>query len=111
MEELARQITFSISTCVDIIAAIIIGIASLKVVFKYFSNHFLKAKEEISNAIIRIQLGGSIAVALEFLLGADVLRTAVAPTWNDIGQLAAIAVLRTGLNYFLERELKSSEVK
>jgi hypothetical protein len=35
-----------------------------------------------------------------------VLATAVAPSWNDIGKLAAIAVIRTALNYFLERELR-----
>ena len=45
-----------------------------------------------------------LAVALEFELAADILRTAVAPTWNEIGQLAAIAALRTALNYFLGKE-------
>ncbi len=37
------------------------------------------------------------------------LRTAVAPTWTEIGQLAAIAVLRTSLNYFLEREIREEQ--
>lgn len=45
-------------------------------------------------------------LSLEFALGADIVRTAIAPTWNDIGQLAAIAVIRTGLNYFLERDME-----
>ncbi len=49
-------------------------------------------------------------MALELLLAADILATAIAPTWDDIGKLAAIAVLRTALNYFLERELRSSEL-
>jgi uncharacterized membrane protein len=40
------------------------------------------------------------------LLGADVFYNYVYTSWNDIGKLAAIAVLRTALNYFLERELK-----
>jgi len=44
------------------------------------------------------------------LLAADILATAIAPTWYDIGKLAAIATLRTALNYFLERELKNNEV-
>lgn len=42
-------------------------------------------------------------------MAVDVLKTVVAPTWNDIGLLAAIAILRTGLNYFLERELRGAE--
>ena len=47
-----------------------------------------------------------LAMALEFLLGADILSTAVAPTWNEIGKLGAIAVIRTTLNYFLSREMQ-----
>ncbi len=54
---------------------------------------------------VRIRLGHWLSVALEFELAADILRTAVAPTWNDIGQLAAIVVLRTVLNYFLQMEI------
>jgi len=45
------------------------------------------------------------------LLGADILATAIAPTWDDIGKLAAIATLRTALNYFLERELKNNNAE
>ena len=56
---------------------------------------------------LRIKFGSSVAVSLELLLGADVLATAVAPSWDDIGKLAAIAVLRTALNYFLEKEYGS----
>lgn len=48
-----------------------------------------------------------IILALEFALAADIARTAIAPTWDDIGQLAAIAVIRTALNYFLERDLEA----
>ena len=51
-------------------------------------------------------LGQCLAVGLEFELAADILRTAVTPTWNDIEQLIAIAALRTGLNYFLAREIR-----
>ena len=51
-------------------------------------------------------LGRWLAVALEFELAADILNTAVTPTWNDILKLAAIATLRTALNYFLEREIQ-----
>lgn len=47
-----------------------------------------------------------IIFALEFALAADIVRTAIAPTWNDIGHLAAIAAIRTALNWFLERDLE-----
>ena len=58
---------------------------------------------------VRLSLGRWLALGLEFALAADILRTAVAPSWRDIGQLAAIAVLRTGLNYGLEREIAREE--
>ena len=54
---------------------------------------------------LRLGHGRSLALSLEFLLGADILRTAVEPSWDEIGRLAAIAVIRTALNYFLQREI------
>ena len=42
---------------------------------------------------------------LMFQLAADIIETASAPSWDDIGRLAAIAVIRTFLNYFLERDI------
>jgi uncharacterized membrane protein len=105
MEELAKQITLTISQVVEIMAAVIIGIAIFKVLFRYISVLPL-SKKMISKEKIRVEFGSSVAVALELMLGADVLATAVAPSWNDIGQLAAIAIIRTALNYFLGKELK-----
>lgn len=58
---------------------------------------------------MRLHLGRWLAVALEFELGADILRTAVAPTWSEIGQLAAIAAVRTALNYFLQAEIDKAK--
>ena len=60
---------------------------------------------------IRIDFARYLALALEFQLGADVLSTAVAPSWDQIGKLAAIAVIRTGLNYFLIREMNAESAE
>jgi uncharacterized membrane protein len=57
----------------------------------------------------RLTLARFLALALEFQLAADVLATAVAPSWTQIGKLGAIAVIRTALNYFLAREIKEEE--
>lgn len=59
---------------------------------------------------LRLSLGRYLVVALEFQLASDILGTAVAPSWDDIGKLAVIAIIRTVLNYFLEREIRE-EVK
>ena len=57
----------------------------------------------------RLTLARFLALALEFQLAADVLSTAIAPSWAQIGKLGAIAVIRTALNYFLAREIKEEE--
>ncbi|WP_405785823.1 DUF1622 domain-containing protein [Streptomyces sp. NBC_01367] len=54
---------------------------------------------------IRLSLGRFLVLGLEFQLAGDVLRTAVAPGFTEIGQLAAVAAIRTVLNFFLTREI------
>ncbi|MFZ3555222.1 DUF1622 domain-containing protein [Streptomyces sp. BH055] len=54
---------------------------------------------------IRLGMGRFLVLGLEFQLASDVLRTAVAPSFAEIGQLAAIAAIRTALNYVLVREI------
>lgn len=70
---------------------------------------FLRAivRRTVANfTAIRLVLARYLALALEFQLGADILSTAVDPTMEQIGRLAAIAVIRTALNYFLSREMR-----
>ena len=55
---------------------------------------------------IRLRLGRYLALGLEFQLASDVLSTAIAPSFEEIGKLAAIAAIRTLLNYFLGREIE-----
>ena len=55
---------------------------------------------------VRLTLARFLALGLEFQLASDILTTAVAPTFEEIGKLAAIATIRTVLNYFLNREMK-----
>jgi uncharacterized membrane protein len=56
---------------------------------------------------IRLSFGAWLASALEFQLGADILSTTISPTFQALGQLGAIALIRTFLNYFLNKELEA----
>lgn len=49
-----------------------------------------------------------LMLALEFQLAADILTTAIQPSWDDIGQLASIAAIRTFLGFFLERDMATA---
>jgi uncharacterized membrane protein len=55
---------------------------------------------------VRLGLGRFLALGLEFQLASDILRTAIAPTLREIAELAAVAAIRTALNFFLAREIK-----
>jgi uncharacterized membrane protein len=108
MKETAEIVTKHLSSTVEVLAAFVIGVALVKFLYKYL-RHLFTSNDGITNQTIRIHFGSALTVALELLLAADILATAIAPTWDDIGKLASIAVLRTALNYFLERELKNNE--
>ena len=56
------------------------------------------------------QFGVWLILGLEFQLAGDIIGSVVSPTWQEIGELAAIAAIRTFLNYFLEQDLERAEV-
>lgn len=109
MEELIKTFTLTLARWVEVGAAIVICVSSARSLWAYLRAVVTDRSLSVPKEEIRLSLGRSLALALELELGADILKTAVAPTWNDIGLLAAIAVLRTALNYFLERELRNDE--
>jgi uncharacterized membrane protein len=92
---------------VEGIAGLLIAVAALQATIRtilvFLGGTAQRLEPQTEN--IRLRLGRWLALALEFELGADILRTAIAPTWTDIGQLAAIATIRTLLNYFLQKEI------
>jgi uncharacterized membrane protein len=111
MEELLKTGTLFLSSIAEGAAGLVIAFAVVEAIvrsavlflpagWRGSVTHHLMEKEEV-----RLRLGRWLAVALEFLLAADILRTAVAPSWDEIGKLAAIATLRTLLNYFLQKEI------
>ncbi len=108
MLELSKLWIERLAGGVEVAAAIIIGLAVIEAVWKALPLFLRRGLPQEIKVGVRLGLGRWLALGLEFALAADILRTAVA-TWRDIGQLASIAVLRTGLNYSLEREIAREE--
>ncbi|MGI4766621.1 MAG: DUF1622 domain-containing protein [Janthinobacterium lividum] len=116
MEDTFKAITLWLATGTEGAAALIIGLASIegtiRALILFIPGSGPQGEpEDRRKEDVRLKLGRWLAVALEFELAADILRTAVAPTWTEIGQLAAIAVLRTALNYFLQQEIDKAETR
>ncbi|MEW6422733.1 MAG: DUF1622 domain-containing protein [Deinococcota bacterium] len=96
-----------LATGVEGVSGIIVGVAVIEAVWSSLRLFFLQHEQpESLKEAIRLRLGRWLSVVLEFLLAADILRTAVAPSWDAIGKLAAIAGIRTALNYFLGQEVR-----
>lgn len=111
LEPLLKSISIYLASGVEGLAAIIIGGAAIEATVRALGLFFRPSQPPEAKEVVRLRLGRWLALALEFELAADILRTAIAPTWNEIGQLAAIVVLRTALNFFLQQEIDKAEAK
>src|SRR6266545_1248489 len=109
MLEQSKQWIEHLAAGIEIAAAVIIGLAAIEALWNALPLFLRRDTPQELKVEVRLSLGRWLALGLEFALAADILRTAVAPTWGEIGQLSAIAVLRTGLNYSLEREIAREE--
>lgn len=89
---------------VEVVGALIIALGIL--VAGGLLVRALLARRTADFTAIRLTLARYLALALEFQLGADILSTAIAPSWEQIGKLGAIAVIRTALNFFLSKEME-----
>lgn len=114
MLDWVKQLTLLLAEGVEGAAAVVIGLAAVQAMLGSL-RLFLPGVPvrtvggQDAKEVVRLTLGRWLAVSLEFELAADILRTAITPSWNDIGQLAAIVVLRTALNYFLQQEIDKAE--
>jgi uncharacterized membrane protein len=101
-----ERIALYVAAGAEIAAALVIGIGVVRALVAYF----VKAKLDTALAgPIRVDLGRALLLGLEFTIASDILRTAIAPTRQEIATLAAIVLLRTLLNFFLEREIRQGE--
>lgn len=109
LEEWLKVIVGYLAAVAEIAAAAVIGGAIGRGILSYMRQLFSHKQQLNSTEVIRLQLGRVLALGLEFTVASDILRTAVAPTRQDILNLGAIVLLRTLLNYFLEREIGQGE--
>ncbi|MEA5507539.1 DUF1622 domain-containing protein [Halotia wernerae UHCC 0503] len=110
LETWLKVIVGYLAAATEIAAAVVIGGAVSRGITAYLRLLFSRSKQHFdATEGIRLQLGRVLALGLEFTVASDILRTAVAPTRQDILNLGAIVLLRTLLNYFLEREIQQGE--
>jgi uncharacterized membrane protein len=110
VEPILRMIVGWLASLAEAAAAIVIAYAIIRSLLLFTIGTFRQV-EDRNDMIksVQLTLGRTLALGLEFMIAGDIVRTAVAPTQHQILRLAAIVVLRTLINYFLEHEMLQVE--
>jgi uncharacterized membrane protein len=108
MEKYLYQVVITLNRFIaytaQILAIIVILIGIIKSLAVFVKDSLFKKSAYEAIRESRLELGHSFSLGLGFLIGASILQTMIAPTWDDIGKLSAIIAIRTILNVFLLRE-------
>ena len=106
MDEALVKVTHVVAFVIDLMALVIIAFGALEAFVAATRMLFERGTPRgDERRAIWIRFARWLIAGLTFQLAADIVGTAIAPTWDEIGRLAAIAVIRTFLNYFLERDM------
>ncbi|TRW84886.1 DUF1622 domain-containing protein [Mycolicibacterium sp. 018/SC-01/001] len=102
-----RTLVDTMVRLIEACGAVVIMIGALVAIVKFVAALGRRDINQFSS--VRLSLARFLVLGLEFQLAADVLRTAISPSFAEIGKLAAIAAIRTLLNYFLNREIAQEQ--
>jgi uncharacterized membrane protein len=93
---------------IDWLALVLIVVGAVEAFFQGLWTMFASRDGHYEREVW-LRLGRWLVAGLTFQLAADVLETAITTSWDEVARLAAIAAIRTFLNYFLEHDL--SEIR
>jgi len=107
MNEAINFINDVIVNVCQVLAMIVILMGISKALLVYAKDIMFAKKSYSAFQETRMEIGHSFSLGLAFLIGASILKTIIAPTWDDIGKLAAIIAIRTALNFFLTKDVEN----
>lgn len=106
--EFARAAS-AVALIVEACSILVIAIGSILAFYRTMRAWLLPQTTLFTKKTVWTHYAMWLVLGLEFELAADIIRSTIAPTWTDIGQLGAIATIRTVLNYFLERDIEREQ--
>ena len=109
MEETIGAVAVLVASTIEAIMVVVIAIGTIQAVYGTIRLIWAGASLGAQLRSTWLHYAAWIVLALEFALAADLIRTIVAPGWVEIGQLGAIAAIRTGLSWFLSRDFEEVE--
>lgn len=100
-----RDTILFLADMVQMGGTLVIVLSALYAIMVYGKSFVSQRGKPANLQEIRIQLGRGLVLGLEFLIGADIIRTLVAPSFQEIAMLGAIVVVRTILSLTIEYEI------
>jgi len=111
MESILSQVAHYSGTLIEAMALVIIVVGSIEAFFAGIHAMMSKQTNEHDKRAVWLRYGRWLVAGLTFQLAADLVHTSIAPTWDEVGRLGAIAVIRTFLSYFLERDMDEMRLR
>ena len=109
MEELVALIARIAGLLIEAAAVLIVTFGSLDAFVRLIRVVVTPGATHGERKAIWRRFGMWLLLGLEFELAADIIGSVLSPTWQEVGKLGAIAAIRTSLNYFLEKDLESTD--
>lgn len=111
MEELLKRIAESIALGVESAAALIIACGAIEALIGASGSIAVGGIKKGQRKNVWVRFADWLLLRLEFVLAADIVRTAIAPSWTTIGEHGGCWRDSYIRGYFLEKDLKEYEPK
>jgi uncharacterized membrane protein len=105
VREWLDAVTEPVIVLIDALALLIIVIGTVEAAIGALRAVWKPLGEQRARAVF-LRYAHWLVAALTFQLGADIIETSVSTNWQTVGRVAAVAVIRTFINYFLEKDLE-----
>lgn len=103
-----HEILLYVQRSISFLGMLVILSGILIALYQYIQ-HFFKNKKHPGSLIndIRLDLGRTLILGLEFIVAADLIGTTTTPDYYSVGIVASIVLIRTLLSFSLNREIMS----
>lgn len=104
MEKFLNTISEFVAMAIEMTAVVVVAAGSAYAIVAIV-RHVIEPRSGVDKRAVWLEYARWLVAALTFQLAADIVRTTIAPTWHEIGKTGAIAVIRTFLTFFLDRDI------
>ena len=111
MEELVHELARTTALAINIVAVVVVAWGVLEAIVALVRGLIANPRNNSALSAVWFAFARWLIAGLTFQLAADVVQSAVTPTWDDLGKFAATAAIRTFLSWSLDRDISGLEAR